>query len=119
MTRPPKTIEHDDPALPSPHLDHAQTFVNEITVRVGGFDAGLIAIVSEMEGAEKAYHAEQAERLAAYERDRDEAQAAHAKFIEGKDRLRRDLERARAMGLAAQAAYAQDIPVEGEDENHP
>lgn len=102
-TTEPKTIEHVDPAqsLPSMHIDHSNVFANEIAVRIGGFDAGLAAIIADMDGMQAAYDAECAKRA-------DE----HAAAIEARHRLKRDLDRGRRMALAAQAAYSDPIPAD-------
>jgi hypothetical protein len=98
-----KTIEHIDPAtsLPSMNVDHASVFVNELATRLMGFDSGISAVVTEMEGRQKAYEAEQAK-----------LSKDHAAAMEKHHRLKRDLERGRKMALAAQAAYDDDIPVD-------
>jgi len=107
-TTEPKTIEHkegDETSLPSMHIDHSAVFVNEITVRIGGFDTGIAAVVADMEGLQKQFETEQAERA-----------SAHAKKIEERHRLKRDLERGRRMAMAAQAAYGEDMPPDVERE---
>lgn len=115
MTKPPagnslanQTIEHIDPAttsLPSMNVDHASVFVNELATRLMGFDSGITAVVAEMDGRQKTYEADQA-RLA----------KDHAAAMENHHRLKRDLERARRMALAAQDAYEDDVPDDIEED---
>lgn len=98
------TIEHIDPAktsLPSMHIDHSAVFVNELAGRLMGFDSGIVAVVADMDGMQREFEAEQAERA-----------KVHAAAIESRHRLKRDLERGRRMALAAQAAYDDDIPAD-------
>lgn len=104
-----KTIEHAAAAtsLPSMHIDHAAVFLNELDTRLMGFDSGIVAVVADMEGMQKQFEQEQAERA-----------ATHAADIEKRHRLKRDLERGRAMVMAAKTVYSADLPadIEGKDE---
>lgn len=103
MTKPEqKTIEHIDPAttsLPSMNVDHSSVFVNELAARLMGFDSGIAAVVADMDGM-----------AAKFEREQSEARIRHEADMEDRRRLKRDLERARRMSLAAQAAYEEPIP---------
>lgn len=99
-----KTIEHVDPktaSLPSMHINHAAVFLNELDTRIMGFDSGIAAVVADMEGMQKAYEREQAELA-----------TKHAEEIERRHILKRDLERGRAMALAAREVYSADIPAD-------
>lgn len=104
-----KTIEHREieiTSLPSMHIDHSAVLLNELDTRLMGFDSGIIAVVADMEGRQKQFEQEQAERA-----------AIHATEIEKRHRLKRDLERGRAMVMAAKAAYGVEVPADiAEDE---
>lgn len=111
MTTKPKTPATEveqvlEASMPSMHVDHATVFANEIAVRIGGFDTGIATITAEMEGLQKAYDAEAAKMA-----------EEHAKAIEQRHRLKRDLERGRRMAMAAHAAYSDPIPadIEGQE----
>lgn len=95
-------------SLPSMHIDHSAVFVNELSTRLAGFDSGIAAIVADMDGQQRQYEAEAAERA-----------KAHATAMEKRHALKRDLERARRMTLAAQAAYSEDIPVDIDEATEP
>lgn len=109
MTKPttePKTIEHREAdataiSLPSFHIDHSAVFRAEIDNRLMGFDAGIAAIVAEMNGRQAEFERRQAEALMDHEREMGERR-----------RLKADLERSRRMTLAAQKAYGDDIPAD-------
>jgi hypothetical protein len=102
MTKPdPKTIEHREEgptSLPSMHIDHSSVLLNELDTRLMGFDSGIVAVVADMDGMQQQFEREQAERA-----------ATHATEIEKRHRLKRDLERGRAMVLAAKAAYSNPM----------
>lgn len=98
------TPEQDPTSLPSMHIDHSAVFVNELSTRLAGFESGIAAIVADMDGQQRQYEAESAERA-----------KAHATAMEKRHALKRDLERERRMTLAAQAAYSEDIPVDIEE----
>lgn len=65
------------------------------------FDNGIAAVVAEMEGEQRAYEEEAAKRA-----------ETHSQRVEERHRLKRDLERARHMALAARNAYDDDIPAD-------
>lgn len=105
MTKPaePKTIEHhretETTSLPSMHIDHSAVLLNELDTRLMGFDSGIVAVVADMDGMQKQFELDQAERA-----------DKHAAEIEKRHRLKRDLERGRSMVMAAKEAYGVDIP---------
>jgi len=92
--------------MPSMHIEHSTVFQNELSVRIGGFDTGIMTLTVEMDGLQRAYEADAAKRA-----------EEHAAAIEQRHRLKRDLERGRRMALAAQAAYDEPIPadIEGQE----
>jgi hypothetical protein len=102
MTKEPgKTIEHIDPAtsLPSPHIDHSRAFADELDSRLIGFDGAIAALADDIDGSTKAHEADMAER-----------QKKHLMAIGEKERIKRDIERARRMALRAVEVYAEPIP---------
>ncbi len=100
MTKEPgKTIEHIDPALPSPHIDHSRAFADELDSRLIGFDGAIAALADDIAGSTKAHEADMAER-----------QKKHTAAIGEKEWIKRDIERARRMALRAVEVYAEPIP---------
>jgi hypothetical protein len=92
---------------PSLHTDHSAYLLNELDARIMIFDNGIAAVVAEMDGEQRAYEEEAAKRA-----------EAHSQRVEERHRLKRDLERARYMALAARNAYSDDIPADiASDEN--
>lgn len=101
MTSKAQTIEHQEPAsLPSQHIDHSANFANELDARLLGFQSALMAVEADMEGMQ-----------AKYEKDAAEAAQKHSTEMASRERLKRDINRSKAMAEAARAVYAQDIPV--------
>lgn len=103
-TTEPKTIEHREAdataiSIPSMNIDHASVFLNELDTRLMGFDSGIMAVVADIEGAQKRYEQECADKA-----------KTHATYIEERHRLKRDLERGRQMAHAAKLAYDQPVP---------
>lgn len=103
MTKTAQVIEHtpETTSLPSMHISHSAVFVNELDARIMGFDSGIIAVAADMEGMQREYEREQAERA-----------KRHAEDIEKRHALKRDLERGRAMAMAAREIYSADLPLD-------
>lgn len=104
MTKPTTTIDHQEPNLPSPHVDHSANFANELDARLFGFQSALMAVEADIAGMQTKY-----------EKDAAEASQKHATEMTSRERLRRDIKRSHAMAEAARAVYAEDMPV-AEDE---
>lgn len=100
MTKPTTTIDHQEPNLPSPHIDHSANFANELDSKLMGFTSALMAVDADIEGMQ-----------AAYEKSQSEASAKHSEAMASRERLKRDIARSHKMAQAARDVYMQDIPV--------
>lgn len=100
MTKPTTdiTAAPATPNLPSQHVDHAATFMNELEGRLFGFDSALATLAAEMSGMRIAHDQDIAERKQKFSDAMNE-----------KSRLVRDMERGRKMALAGQQAYRDEI----------
>ena len=71
--REPVTV--DQTSLPSPHQVHSDTYFNDTQINLARFQAGKIALQSEMDGVQQQFDAE-TEALARREAERVEKHAA-------------------------------------------
>lgn len=98
MTKPTTTIDHQEPNLPSPHVDHSAVFMAELDNRLMTFDIAISALAAEMSGMRIAHDQEVAEK-----------EQKFTDVMNDKMRLSRDMERGRKMALAGKAAYGDEI----------
>lgn len=93
-------------SLPSPNINHASVYLNEVQARLSGFEAGIIALTGEMEGQQEVFQA-------AAETLKTDYEAATAKLTEAHNKSKADLLRriddmnlGKAMAAAALDAHS-------------
>lgn len=106
----PMTAAQPAAALPSEHIVHASVYHQETVIRLSGFEAGIAAIKTEIEGQQISFE----ERVVALQRDHESSKAA---LLHRQD----DLERGRRMALAALDEFDRQAPsaaaAEGEEQD--
>lgn len=110
MTKPTTTIDHQEPSLPSPHIDHASVFVNELDARLFVFDSGIMALETELSGMEIVFDQENTERDKKHADATAESAKKYDDAVGARKRQLVDMNRGRRMAMAGKEAYAAEIP---------